>query len=73
MRQIEYTRKPSITTIRAAVIKAINAGETWIQLTWGENQITIEKSPYGGWIGQGWIGRNGGQDLAQEITRIGRA
>lgn len=73
MRQIEYTRKPSITTIRAAVIKAINAGETWIQLIWGENQITIEKSPYGGWIGRGWIGRNGGQDLAQEITRIGRA
>lgn len=73
MRQIEYTRKPSITTIRAAVIKAINAGETWIQLIWGENQITIEKSPYGGWIGQGWIGGNGGQDLAQEITRIGRA
>ena len=73
MRQIEYTRKPSITTIRAAVIKAINAGETWIQLIWGENQIIIEKSSYGGWIGRGWIGRNGGQDLAQEITRIGKA
>jgi hypothetical protein len=73
MRQIEYTRKPSITTIRAAAIKSINAGETWIQLIWGENQITIEKSPYGGWIGRGWIGKNGGQDLAQEITRIGRA
>ncbi len=72
MRQIEYTRKPSITTIRAAAIKLINAGETWIQLIWGENQITIEKSPYGGWIGRGWIGKNGGQDLAQEITRIGR-
>ena len=73
MRQIEYTRKPSITTIRAAAIKSINAGETRIQLIWGENQITIEKSPSGGWIGRGWIGKNGGQDLAQEITRIGRA
>jgi len=73
MLSFEYTRKPSITTIRAAVIKAINAGETWIQIIWGENQITLEKSPYGGWIGYGWIGRNGGQDLAHEITRIGRA
>ena len=73
MRQIEYTRKPSITTLRAAAVKSINAGETWIQLIWGENQITIEKNPYGGWIGRGWIGKNGGHDLAHEITRLGRA
>jgi hypothetical protein len=63
MFQIEYTRKPSRPQLLAAIRKALNAGETWLQLTWGENQITIERGPYG-LTGQGWIGRNGGQDLA---------
>ena len=68
MKQIEYTRKPSIVTIRSAVRKAAAAGEDWIQLTWGENQITVERGPWG-WMGRGWIGRAGGQDLANELTR----
>jgi hypothetical protein len=68
MKQIEYTNKPSITTLKAALKKAINSGETWVQLIWGENQITIEKTQWG-WTGHGWIGRNGGQDLANEIQR----
>jgi hypothetical protein len=68
MHQIEYTNKPSITTLKAAIKKAAAKGETWIQLIWGENQITIERTPYG-WTGQGWIGRNGGQDLANELQR----
>jgi hypothetical protein len=71
MKLIEYTKKPSITTIRAAAVKAINSGETWIKFIWGENQITLEKGAWG-WIGRGWIGRNGGQDLANEISRMGR-
>lgn len=68
MFQIDYTKKPSVTTIKATVRKAVKAGETFIQLTWGENQITIEKTRFG-WFGGGWIGRNGGQDLANEIHR----
>lgn len=68
MKQIEYTRKPSIVTIRSAVRKAAAAGEDWIQLTWGENQITVERGPWG-WMGRGWIGRACGQDLANELTR----
>jgi hypothetical protein len=71
MHQIEYTKKPSITTIRAAAVKAINSGETWIQFVWGENQITIEKMAWG-WNGIGWIGRNSGQDLAHSITNMSR-
>lgn len=71
MEQIEYTKKPSITTLRAAAFRAVNARHTFIQLTWGENQITLEKTPYG-WDGHGWIGRNGGYDLAQEINRASR-
>ena len=68
MNQIDYTNKPSITTLKAAIKKAAAKGETWIQLIWGENQITIERTPYG-WTGAGWIGRNGGQDLANELQR----
>jgi hypothetical protein len=68
MHQIEYTNKPSIVTLKAAIKKAVAKGETWIQLIWGENQITIERTPYG-WTGTGWIGRNGGHDLANELQR----
>ena len=68
MHQVDYTKKPSITTLRAAAFRAVNARHTFIQFVWGENQITIEKTRYG-WDGSGWIGRTGGYDLAQEIIR----
>lgn len=68
MKTIEYTKKPSIVTIQAAIKKAIAAGNDWIQLSWGENQITIERA-YGQWVGHGWIGRNGGQDIADKLNR----
>lgn len=68
MHEIEYTNKPSITTLRAALRKAIKAGKTFISLQWGENRILIERSQWG-WHGIGWIGRNGGQDLAHELQR----
>lgn len=66
MFQLEYTKKPSKPTLVAAIRRALNAGETWVQLTWGENQITIERGSWG-LDGRGWIGRNGGQDLANEF------
>ena len=69
MFEIEYTKKPSVTTLRAAIRKAVQAGNTFIQLTWGENQITIEwNGSNTKWRGQGWIGRNGGFDLANELN-----
>ena len=61
--RIEYTNKPSKPTLLAAIRKALNAGETSIQLTWGENDITIEKGQWG-LFGTGWIGKNSGYDLA---------
>ena len=68
MTQIEYTKKPSVVTLRAAIRKAVAKGETWVQLTWGENQITLERmGSHGHWIGSGWIGRNGGDNLANEL------
>ena len=65
--QHDYINKPSIVTLRAALRKAAAQGGDFIQLTWGENQITVERTAYG-WTGHGWIGRNGGQDLANEIA-----
>ena len=68
MIDIEYTKKPSIITLRAAIKKAAAKGEAWLRLTWGENQIILEKTQWG-WTGHGWIGRNSGQDLAEELKR----
>jgi len=64
--QLDYIRKPSKPTLVAAIRKALNNGGDFIQLTWGENQITIEKGPWG-LMGSGWIAKNGGQDLANEF------
>lgn len=64
--QHEYTSKPSIVTLRAALRKAVAQGADFIQLSWGENQITVELTTYG-WIGHGCIGKNGGQNLAHEL------
>lgn len=66
MYTINYTNKPSKPTLLAAIRKALNNQETFIQLTWGENQITIERNTWG-LHGGGWIGKNGGQDLANEF------
>lgn len=69
MTQIEYTKKPSITTLSAAIKKAVNAGSTFIQLTWGENQITLERmGAHGHWVGSGWLGKHGGSDLASKLN-----
>jgi len=74
MHEIDYTNKPSITTLRAALRKAVAAGKTFIILNWGENRIVIERVQYAGgyrpqWHGTGWIGRNCGSDLATELNR----
>lgn len=64
----EYTRKPSFVQINCAVRDARRKGESFILLSWGENQITLEKTAYG-WDGQGWIGKTGGSDIAQKLNR----
>ncbi len=64
----DFTNKPSIVTIKSTIRKAVAQGGTFIIIRWGENQINIEQSQWG-WIGQGWIGRNGGHDLAYEMNK----
>lgn len=63
-------RRPSLQQIKAAISKARAQGADYIVLRWGENQITVEKfaPARSGWIGHGWIGRNGGQDIANTMT-----
>ena len=67
MLQVDYANKPSITTIKANLKKAVASGETWIQFSWGENQITIERG-FNDWFGVGWLGRISGQDLADTLN-----
>lgn len=63
---IDYTTKPSKPTLVAAIRKALNSGASTVTLQWGENEIEIERGPWG-LMGSGWIGKNGGQDLANEF------
>ena len=66
----EFTgRRPSLSQINAAVRKALAQQADYIVLRWGENQINLEKTPYtrSGWAGYGWIGRNGGDDIASNM------
>lgn len=72
MFQKDYARKPSFVQINCAVRDARAKGETFIQLAWGENQITLERTQWG-WVGSGWIGKTGGQDIANKINRNGGA
>lgn len=74
MLELEYTRKPSIATIKAAAKKAVANGETFIVFQWGENQIALEHVHYSGgyrpiWVGSGWIGRSSGQDIANDLNK----
>jgi hypothetical protein len=63
-------RAPSITQIRARVRAAIGLGHDFIQITWGENCITLEYSDYfEAWTGWGCIRRVSGDDLARELNK----
>lgn len=72
----EWTsKKPSIVSLKKSIKEAVKAGSDYIQLTWGENQITLEKYKPAGmfntllWTGHGWIGRHGGADLADQLNK----
>ena len=77
MYTFEFTgRAPSAAQLRAHAKKAAAAGHALIELTWGENQITLERRApngfFGPWFGHGWIRRAGGDDLARELSAEGR-
>jgi hypothetical protein len=73
MYQFEFTgRAPSKKQIMSHIKRAMSEGHDWIQLQWGENQITLEKgSPddhLKPWHGFGWIRSIGGYDIARELA-----
>jgi hypothetical protein len=71
----EWTsKKPSIVSLKKSIKEAVKTGSDYIQLTWGENEITLEKLAtghgwMGPWTGHGWIGRHGGSDLADQLNK----
>jgi hypothetical protein len=71
MMQYEFTRKPSFVQINCKIRDARAKGAIFIQLTWGENQITLENLTFGGWLGSGWIGKTSGADIATKFNRSG--
>jgi hypothetical protein len=69
-------RKPSKDQVRKMVIAEFNAGYHTIDLTWGENWISIEK--WTDWNlkthnfqGHGWIKDISGSDLADQLNEEG--
>jgi hypothetical protein len=60
-------RKPSLKQILALVAQANKQGETLLEISWGENSITLENEA-GQWHGWGWIREIGGSDIAQQLN-----
>lgn len=61
-------RRPSKAQVIKAVIGSLNEGYDSVEVSWGENSLSIEKF-HGKLIGHGWIKTLGGQDLANELYR----
>ena len=62
-------RKPSNAQLLKKINEGINRGEDLIELYWGENSITLDKST-GSWYGWGWIRNISGADLAVKINSV---
>ena len=61
--------KPSNAQLLKKINEAINNGENLIELYWGENSITLDKSG-NLWHGWGWIRNISGADLATKINAV---
>ena len=61
--------KPSNAQLLKKINEAINNGEDLIELYWGENSITLDRSG-GMWYGWGWIRNISGADLATKINSV---
>lgn len=61
-------RKPSNAQVLKKINEGINEGNNYIQISWGENMITIERMHSKMWYGSGWIKNISGADLAVKIN-----
>jgi hypothetical protein len=67
MEYIFKGNKPSNAQILKKINEAINKGYGLIEISWGENMITIQRTS-NGWYGSGWIKTVSGSDLADKIN-----
>lgn len=68
-----HGRKPSIKQVMSVLNNAIDCGNTYIDIGWGENCITLQRNPtpfnrMGDWFGSGWIKEISGSDIANQLN-----
>ena len=62
-------RKPSIKQVLKQVAEGTRQNSRVIEISWGENMITIERlGSNGNWYGSGWIKGISGHDIAQDLN-----
>ena len=67
-------RKPSKVQILARVNPLVKAGETFIEVQWGENWFQLDKQGLNGpWYGHGFIKDISADTVAQELNNQARA
>jgi hypothetical protein len=67
---VKFTgRKPSKIQILARVKPLVSAGETFIEIQWGENWFQLDKQGLNGpWYGHGFIKDISADTVAQELN-----
>ena len=69
-----HNRRPSKIQIMACIKNALKDGAQTIGIEWGENVIELQYfAESKRWGGRGSIGKLGGYDIAQELTKKERA
>jgi hypothetical protein len=62
-------RKPSKKQIMAKVNEAMKQQENHIEISWGENMLTLMRQYNGLWQGFGWIKGIGADDIAKDLNK----
>jgi hypothetical protein len=63
-------RKPSLAQVMKRVNEGIRQGASLIQVSWGENMITIQRYGHShNWDGSGWIRGISGYDIARDLNQ----
>lgn len=64
-------RKPSLSQVIKQVKEGIRQNARVIEVSWGENMITIQRIGYNqNWYGSGWIKGISGHDLAESLNDL---
>ena len=62
-------RKPSIKQVMKQVAEGTRQGARVIEISWGENMITLQRLPVSKkWDGSGWIRGISGYDIARDLS-----